>query len=92
MDFKEWEKNNSFYAINQFRVDTPTMAKKFIIPDIVCFVNGLPWVIVECKDLYVAEPLSDAFEQIRRYSNQREEDDYYALSEGKEQLYSIFLV
>lgn len=86
VDFKEWE-NNSFYAINQFRVDTPTMAKKFIIPDIVCFVNGLPWVIVECKDLYVAEPLSDAFEQIRRYSNQREEDDYYALSEGKEQLF-----
>lgn len=37
------------------------MAKKFIIPDIVCFVNGLPWVVVECKDLYVAEPLSDDY-------------------------------
>jgi len=86
VDFEEWS-NNSFVTINQFRVDTPTMAKKFIIPDIVCFVNGLPWIIVECKDLYVAEPLSDAYEQIRRYSNLREDDDFYAQPEGKEQLF-----
>jgi type I restriction enzyme R subunit len=32
--------SNSFIAINQFRVDTPTTAKLFIVPDIVCFVNG----------------------------------------------------
>ena len=86
VDLENWQ-NNSFLAINQFRVDTPTMAKKFIIPDIVCFVNGLPWIVVECKDLYVAEPLSDAYTQIRRYSNQRDEDDYYAQPEGKEQLF-----
>ena len=87
VDLEHWE-NNSFWAINQFLVETPTMAKKFIIPDIVCFVNGLPWVVVECKDLYVAEPLSDAYTQIRRYSNQRnEEDDPYAQPEGKEQLF-----
>ena len=86
VDLENWQ-NNSFLAINQFRIDTPTMAKKFIIPDIVCFVNGLPWIVVECKDLYVAEPLSDAFTQIRRYSNQRDEDDPYAQPEGKEQLF-----
>jgi len=78
--------NNSFIAINQFRVDTPTTAKSFIIPDIVCFVNGLPWIVIECKDLYVAEPLSDAYTQIRRYSNQRD-DDFYATDEGKESLF-----
>jgi len=77
---------NSFIAINQFRVDTPTTAKACIIPDIVCFVNGLPWVVIECKDLYVAEPLSDAYTQIRRYSNQRD-DDYYAVNEGKDSLF-----
>jgi type I restriction enzyme R subunit len=77
---------NSFIAMNQFRVDTPTTAKSFIIPDIVCFVNGMPWIVIECKDLYTAEPLSDAFTQIRRYSNQRD-DDYYAIDEGKEALF-----
>jgi len=77
---------NSFVAMNQFRVDTPTTAKACIIPDIVCFVNGLPWVVIECKDLYVAEPLSDAYTQIRRYSNQRD-DDYYAVAEGKDSLF-----
>jgi len=80
---------NSYIAINQFRVDTPNTAKQFIIPDIVCFVNGLPLVIVECKDLYVAEPLSDAFTQIRRYSNQR--DDYYSSNEGEERLFQTNL-
>jgi len=87
VDLEHYE-NNHFLAINQFRVDTPTMAKKFIIPDIVCFVNGLPWVVIECKDLDVAEPLSDAYTQIKRYSNQRlDEEDPYAQQEGKEQLF-----
>ena len=85
VDFEHYDRN-SFLAINQFRVNTPTTAKKFIIPDIVCFVNGLPWIVVECKDLYVAEPLSDAYTQIQRYSNQRDEDPYAAL-EGKESLF-----
>ena len=66
-----WVSKNSFVAINQFKVNTVGMAKSCIIPDIVCFVNGLPWIIVECKDFDVAEPLSDANELIRRYSNQR---------------------
>jgi type I restriction enzyme R subunit len=87
VDFENGHTNrNSFIAINQFRVDTPTTAKSFIIPDIVCFVNGMPWIVIECKDLYTAEPLSDAFTQIRRYSNQRD-DDYYAIDEGKESLF-----
>jgi type I restriction enzyme R subunit len=87
VDFENGHTNrNSFIAINQFRVDTPTTAKSFIIPDIVCFVNGMPWIVIECKDLYTAEPLSDAFTQIRRYSNQRD-DDFYAIDEGKESLF-----
>ena len=85
VDFERTDRN-SFIAMNQFRVDTPTTAKSFIIPDIVCFVNGMPWIVIECKDLYTAEPLSDAFTQIRRYSNQRE-DDYYSVDEGKESLF-----
>jgi len=87
VDFENGHTNrNSFIAVNQFRVDTPTTAKSFIIPDIVCFVNGMSWIVIECKDLYTAEPLSDAFTQIRRYSNQRD-DDFYAIDEGKESLF-----
>ena len=80
--------DNDFTAINQFRVNTPGTAKPFIIPDIVCFVNGLPWIVIECKDEDVAEPMSEAFDQIQRYANLRnDEDDEYAEVEGKEQLY-----
>lgn len=49
IDFKNPE-NNHFLAINQFRLDTPHGVKKFIIPDLVLFVNGIPLVVVECKE------------------------------------------
>ncbi len=84
IDFADYKKN-SFIAINQFRVDTPGKAKPFIIPDIVCFVNGMPFVVIECKDLYTPGPLSDAFKQVRRYSNQRE--DFFSSAEGEERLF-----
>ena len=48
IDFDNWEANN-FTAINQFRIDTPGGVKKFTIPDIVLFVNGLPLVVIECN-------------------------------------------
>ena len=47
IDFDHPEKND-FLAINQFRVDVPG-GKTFISPDIVLFVNGIPFVVVECK-------------------------------------------
>ena len=68
---------NQFHAINQFRVDTPGCVKKFIIPDIVLFVNGIPLVAIEAKigDANTANPMHAAFEQLLRYRNGREEDD-----------------
>ena len=87
VDFVEENKNknNSFIAINQFRVDTPNRAKKCIVPDIVCFVNGMPFVVIECKDLYASGPLSESFRQIERYRNQR--DDFFSKDEGEEKLF-----
>ena len=84
IDFRHPERN-SFIAINQFRIDTPGASRKAIIPDIVLFVNGLPFVVIECKDKDVAEPLSEAFIQISRYSNHR--DDDYGMREGEEKLF-----
>jgi len=91
IDFDNWE-NNSFIAINQFRIDTPSSVREAIIPDIVLFVNGMPFVVVECKDLDVAEPLSEAENQIRRYSNRR--DDEFGVKEGEERLfhYNLFSI
>ena len=81
-------KENSFIAINQFRVDTNN-TKPFIIPDIVCFVNGLPLIVVECKDEDVSEPMSEAYDQIKRYANQRLVDDPFSegIEEGCQRLF-----
>lgn len=84
IDYENW-KANSFIAINQFLIPTPYTARKAIIPDIVLFVNGLPIVVVECKDEDVAQPLSEALTQINRYSNVRE--DLYSVQEGDERLF-----
>ena len=87
INFDKYDKN-SFIAINQFRVDTNN-TKPFIIPDIVCFVNGLPLIVIECKDEDVSEPMSEAFDQIKRYANQRVIDDPFAdgVEEGCEKLF-----
>jgi type I restriction enzyme R subunit len=80
--------NNHFLAVNQFRVDTPGGVKAYIIPDIVLFVNGLPLVVIECKvrNEYTAQPLFEAFRQLMRYSDQRE-DPASGLREGEERLF-----
>lgn len=88
VDFRHPERN-SFIAINQFRIDTPGGSRSAIIPDIVLFVNGLPFVVIECKDKDVAEPLSEAFIQICRYYNRR--DDDYGCVEGEERLFHFGL-
>ena len=88
IDFKS-PNNNSYHAINQFRIDTPSGVKSFVIPDIVLFVNGLPLVVVECKDIALAEanPMAEAFKQLMRYSEQREETKAAGLREGVPRLF-----
>lgn len=84
---------NRFIAINQFRVDTPGRVKPFIIPDIVLFVNGLPWAVVECKlegsDPTGANSMDEAFSQLMRYSDLRNDPDARAqgLREGEPRLF-----
>jgi len=91
VDFKNYD-NNSFVAINQFRLITPGASRQGIIPDIVLFLNGMPVCVVEAKDFDVAEPLSEAFLQVTRYANTR--DDDYGFKEGEERLfhYNMFSI
>ncbi|HVZ36828.1 MAG TPA: HsdR family type I site-specific deoxyribonuclease, partial [Polyangiaceae bacterium] len=86
----DWERpeNNTFTVMNQFRVDCPGgMAKGFIVPDLVLFVNGVPLVVVECKSPGVSEPLPQAVDQLRRYSNQRRAAGEIDENEGNERLF-----
>ena len=91
IDFKNWDANE-FVAINQFRVVTPGGPRAGIIPDIVLFVNGLPFCVVECKDVDVADPISSAVDQIMRYANTREVE--FNIDEGEERLfyYNLFSI
>lgn len=91
IDFENWN-NNTFTAINQFRVVTPGGPREGIIPDIVLFINGLPIVVIECKDVDVSDPISEAVNQIERYSNTR--DDDFGVKEGEEKLfhYNLFSI
>ena len=83
--------NNRFTVVNQYRVDCPAgfnSGKAFIVPDLVLLVNGVPLAVVECKSPSTPEPLAEAVNQLRRYSNQRraafEVDD----NEGSEALFA----
>lgn len=79
IDFDNLE-NNEFICTNQFKVEG---ANQKIIPDIVCFVNGLPLAIIECKSPYITSPMSEGINQLRRYANLRHPHD----DEGAEKLF-----
>jgi type I restriction enzyme, R subunit len=86
--------NNHFLAINQFRIDTPGCVKGFIILDIVLFVNGIPLIVVECKKggPTCANPMAEAFEQLQRYMNRRQETKQQGLKEGEPRLFHCNLL
>ncbi len=62
--------NNSFTAISQYKLAIPG-TDHHIIPDIVLFVNGLPLVVIEAKSPKLPDALSEALDQLLRYSEQR---------------------
>lgn len=81
IDFDHPERND-FLVINQFRVDEPGgQAKKYVTPDVVLFVNGIPLVVIECKSPYITDPMAEGILQLRRYANQR------GAQEGNERLF-----
>jgi len=74
VQFIDWEHPewNDFLVVNQFRVDEPGgQGHKYIAPDLVLFVNGIPLVVIEAKAPGVVEPMVKAIRQLRRYANQR---------------------
>lgn len=72
--------NNEFLCTNQFKVEG---VNQNIIPDIVCFVNGLPLAVIECKSPYLSSPMAEGIDQLRRYANLR----YPETDEGAQKLF-----
>jgi len=63
--------NNEFVVTNQFRVEG---LKGNIRADIVLLVNGIPLVLIECKNPTAEEvDWTDAYRQIKRYEDQAPE-------------------
>ncbi|MCX4190811.1 type I restriction endonuclease subunit R [Methylophaga sp. OBS3] len=80
IDFDNPE-NNEFICTNQFKVEG---VNQTIIPDIVCFVNGLPLAVIECKSPYLASnPIAEGIDQLRRYANLRQPEN----DEGAQKLF-----
>jgi len=72
--------NNEFLCTNQFKVEG---IHQNICPDIVCFVNGLPLAVIECKSPYISSPMQEGINQLRRYANLRQPHE----DEGAEKLF-----
>ena len=78
VQFIDWENvhKNDFLVTRQLEVKT--QLGKSIYPDIVIFVNGIPVVVLECKSPFLEKGKNEnigkkeAFEQLRRYMNERD--------------------
>jgi type I restriction enzyme, R subunit len=79
IDFENPE-NNEFLCTNQFKVSG---VNQNIIPDILCFVNGLPLAVIECKSPYITNPIEAGIDQLLRYANRRTPEH----DEGAEKLF-----
>lgn len=62
--FIDWEypRNNTFHVTAEFKV-ARTASNEMRRPDIVCFVNGIPFVVIECKRRDEKDALQAAIKQ-----------------------------
>lgn len=68
-DFEDID-NNDFIVTNQFKVQG---YKNPIFPDVMVFVNGIPLVIIECKDPTIPRPIEQAYEKnFTHYQNPKQ--------------------
>lgn len=57
-------KNNSFVAVSQFKIRI-IGTDKHIYPDIICFLNGIPVSVIECKSPRTKEPIPEVLPNTR---------------------------
>ncbi|MFS8096170.1 HsdR family type I site-specific deoxyribonuclease [Lentzea alba] len=64
----DWEnpERNELLVVSQFRIDTFEGRHPYVVPDLVLFVNGLPFAVIECKDPGPTA-VDEAIAQLQRY-------------------------
>jgi len=79
--FIDWEhpRNNSFHVTAEFKVARPA-SHETRRPDIVCFVNGIPFVVIECKRRDEKDSLEAAIKQHRRNQEDAEIPHLYTFA------------
>lgn len=62
--YVDWERpeNNAFHVAEEFEVER-TASSHLCRPDVVLFVNGIPFAVIECKRPDIKEPLEQAISQ-----------------------------
>jgi len=81
----EHPERNLFFVVNQFRVDLA--GSRYIVPDIVLFVNGVPLVVIECKSPALTNPVEEGITQLLRYLAQTTEPQLQEDSEASPELF-----
>jgi type I restriction enzyme R subunit len=64
IDYVDWVRpeNNAFHVTEEFEVER-TASYKICRPDIVLFINGIPFCVIECKRTDEKDPLKQAISQ-----------------------------
>ncbi len=72
LQYIDWEhiENNVFHITEEFAVERSGSTEKYI-PDLVLFVNGIPFCVIECKRPDSKDPIDEAKSQFKR--NQRDD-------------------
>jgi type I restriction enzyme, R subunit len=68
IDWERWE-NNVFHVVEEFEVER-TASHQTCRPDIVLFVNGIPFAVIECKRPDLKDALQEAISQHIRNQNE----------------------
>ena len=72
LKYIDWAKpkNNAFHVTDEYNVETRHFDERTRRPDIVLFINGIPFVIIECKRPDINDPVESAISQhIRNQKN-----------------------
>ena len=73
LHYLDWEhpENNVFHVTEEFAVER-TGSHQTRRPDIVFFVNGIPFCVIECKSPHIKDPIREAISQQIR--NQKDDE------------------
>ncbi|PJZ76938.1 type I restriction endonuclease subunit R [Leptospira neocaledonica] len=76
----EYPEKNIFHVSEEFSIEK-TSSHDTRRPDIVLFVNGIPFVVIECKSPNIKDPIKEAIVQQRLYQQEDEIPKLYYYSQ-----------